>query len=88
VESIDLSVVVGISGIPIVTALVQLLKLTFPQLDSRWWPALSFGVAVLLNVGAAAVLRSSIETGVIWGVLAGLSASGLYTWTRSRTAAQ
>jgi len=85
VELLDLSTLVGFAGVPIVTALVQLIKMTWPEIESRWWPALSFLVAIGLNVGAAAALHSSLEVGFVWGILAGLSASGLYTWARVRT---
>jgi hypothetical protein len=86
VDSFDLTAVVGLTGVPIVAALVQLVKLTFPSLDSRWWPAVSFAVALALNVGAAFALGKPIGIGAAWGILAGLSASGLYTWVRARTA--
>jgi hypothetical protein len=85
VGGLDLATLVGFSGIPVVTALVQLVKLTFPSLDARWWPALSFGVALGLNVAVGQALRQPLDAGIAWGLLAGLSASGLYTWTRQRT---
>jgi hypothetical protein len=85
-DGFDISTVIGLTGVPIVTALVQVVKIAWPELDSRYWPVLCLAIAIGLNVGIAAAMGNPWRTGVIWGLLAGLSASGLYTWTRNRTA--
>jgi hypothetical protein len=85
VDGFDLATLVGFTGIPVVTALVQVVKVSFPTLDSRWWPLLSLAVAVGLNLGAAAALSAPLGQAAVWGLLTGLAASGLYTWARSRT---
>ena len=43
---------IGLAGIPVIVALVELVKLTFPDLPSRWYPlvALAWGLIVNLSL--------------------------------------
>jgi hypothetical protein len=70
----------GLAGIPLVMALVQLVKLTFPGAPQCVWPAVTLGVAVAWNVGLALVLGTSGGAAVLVGLLTGLAASGLYSY--------
>ena len=78
----DLSIeqFVGIAGAPFVQALTELVKNTFPRLESRWYPAISVIWGVILNVALAVIIITSIPVAVIMGVATGLLASGLFAW--------
>lgn len=68
----------AVAVVPIIIALVQVIKMTMPKLDNRFAPILSIGVGVIV----AFLLKHDTEnlTNVILeGVLYGLSASGLYS---------
>ena len=52
----DLEQVSGLLGIPIVIAIVQILKGAFPDLDGRYWPLVALPVAIAWTVGLALVL--------------------------------
>jgi hypothetical protein len=87
VLTIDLSQLVGLSGIPFVTALVELVKQTLPTLDNRYSPGLSFGMGILWNLAIALILGTDLRVALAVGLVTGLSASGLYTWVRVRPVA-
>ena len=63
--------------IPVIIALVQVAKGL--GLASKWAPVL----AILLGVGLLALVELSLPVTIIGGILAGLSASGLYSGTKS-----
>ena len=63
--------------IPVIIALVQVGKGL--GLASKWAPVL----AILLGVGLLALVELSLPVTIIGGILAGLSASGLYSGTKS-----
>jgi hypothetical protein len=68
---------VGLAGVPVIMALVEVAK---PWLeDQRYWPLVSITLGVLLNVAVAALLSSSVPTGALTGLVAGLAAAGLYS---------
>jgi hypothetical protein len=69
-------------SIPITTAVVNLLK-TFIK-DSRWYPACSFGVSIILNLIIGAGTGYGMVPSFVMGVIAGLSASGLYAQLTSK----
>jgi hypothetical protein len=68
----------AVAVVPIIIALVQVIKMTMPKLDNRFAPILSIGIGILV----AFLLKHNSEnlTNIILeGVLYGLSASGLYS---------
>jgi hypothetical protein len=70
----------GLAGAPLIIALVQLAKLTFPGTPQHCWPAVTLAVAVVGNLCLAALLGSDLGIGALVGVVTGLSASGLYSY--------
>lgn len=77
--TIDLSQLIGLAGAPVIVALVQLAKVSAPTLDSRWWPAVTLGVAVAWNIALGFYLHGDIGLAAVLGVVTGLAASGLYS---------
>jgi hypothetical protein len=71
----------GLAGVPIIAALVQALKGYLPS--DRYNPLLALVLGVALNVGIAYQLRTDVGLALIVGVVAGLSASGLYSYART-----
>lgn len=70
---------VVLSVIPLIVALVQVAKSL--GLASKWAPVLS----ILLGVGLLALVADTLPVTIIGGILAGLSASGLYSGTKTVT---
>ena len=70
---------VGLAGAPLVLALVQLARVTFPALPTRFLPALTLVIAILLNLGLATVTGAGSVSVVLVGMITGLMASGLYS---------
>ena len=77
----DWTLVIGLAGVPIVVALTQLIKPFIT--DTRIYPLISVAWGLALNLSAAWMLtpfaKGDIGASVVLGVLAGLSASGLYS---------
>ncbi len=73
----------GLAGVPLIVALVEAVKRTFPELEARWWPVLALAWGVALNLGLAAALGRDWRTALVLGVVAGLAAAGLYSGTRT-----
>lgn len=69
---------IGMGGVPVVVALVAAFRVAF-AVEARWLPVASVAAGVLWNVGAAYVLHTDLGTAVLYGVLTGLTASGLYS---------
>ena len=69
--------IIGLGGIPLIVAAVQVSKCALP--DERYYPfcALAWGLAI--NLLAALALQTDLATGALYGILAGLSASGAYS---------
>lgn len=62
---------------PIVVGLVEVLKQA-KDIESRYAPLASLVIGLVLSVGSAVLLGQELATSVIVGLIAGLSASGLY----------
>lgn len=73
----ELQAIVGISGVPFILALVQLLK-PFVT-DSRWYPLIALAAGVVLNVAVSFAVRTDPVSATLAGLIAGLTASGLYS---------
>lgn len=68
----------AVAVVPIIIALVQVIKMTMPKLDNRFAPIMSIGVGIIV----AFLLKhdtSTLTNTILEGVLYGLSASGLYS---------
>ena len=76
---IDPVSLVGLAGAPLVIALVALARESFPGLPTRFVPALTLGVAIVLNVLLAVQLGTSPTLALMVGLVTGLAASGLYS---------
>jgi hypothetical protein len=75
------SIIAG-GSVPIILALVQVIKGLVP--DSRWYPLVAVAFGLLINVGCIWALNPSLSAlilvyAVIQGLMAGLSASGIYS---------
>lgn len=71
---------VGLAGAPVVVALVQLVKTSWPDLPTRWFPLFSLFFSVALNLAVALVVSSSLPIAALLGLVTGLAASGFYSW--------
>ena len=71
---------VGLAGAPLVLALVQLLKITLPATDPRYWPLATLAVAILFNLALAWLIGTPLGVAALLGLVTGLTASGMYSW--------
>lgn len=72
----DLKQLVGVAGVPLVVALVDIIKGV--GAPSKFSPFYAIGVAIVLNVLLAIVLGLNIVTAVVVGLVVGGLASGYY----------
>ncbi len=77
---------VGVAGAPVIVALVQRGKEVFPSVPGRFWPAVVLLLAIALNLWLAALLGTPLGLGALTGLVTGLTASGLYSWSRAGSA--
>lgn len=80
---VDGIAVVGLAGAPVVLAVVEVVKDSFPSIGTRWFPALVLAGGVLVNVGYAALTAGGVGPALLVGVVTGLVASGLYSQARA-----
>ena len=73
----ELTDVIGLAGVPLIVALVQVAKAWI--VEERLYPVLALVLGLALNVGIAAARGSDIPAAVLLGVVAGLAASGIYS---------
>lgn len=72
------------ASVPIILALVELVKTSLPRLEARWWPLTAVVCGAIINTLGAMVLRyGAPEVSSLAGLVAGLIASGLYDHHRS-----
>lgn len=84
---------IGLGGTFLIIGLVEWVKTTFFELGKRWWPSIAIGFGLLINLGWALVELSTgitaqspivvLFVAVIYGLMAGLSASGLYSGAKA-----
>jgi len=75
----DLTSLVGLAGVPVVSALTAWVKTTMGnKLPDAYYPSVSIVWGVVLNVVLAVLLFTDWRASVIVGVVTGLAASGLY----------
>lgn len=73
----DLTMYWGLASIPIILALVEIIK---PWVaDKRAYPLLAVICGIVWNIGMGLVLHVPIAHSAILGVLSGLSACGMYS---------
>jgi hypothetical protein len=68
----------AVAVVPIIIALVAVIRMTMPKLDNRFAPIMSIGVGIIV----AFLLKhdtTTLTNTILEGVLYGLSASGLYS---------
>lgn len=73
--------VIGLAGVPLIAALVQVAKSWVTE--ERYYPLLALALGLGLNVGIATARGGDIATALLLGVVAGLAASGLYSQGRT-----
>ena len=75
----DLNAFVGLGGVPIIQALVALVKRMFPKLSGQYLPGVSVAWGIVLNLAIVWPLMGvPLKDTIIVGIVAGLVASGLY----------
>lgn len=73
--------VTGLVSVPLLTALVEMLKAFVP--DKRFWPVIAVVMGVGLNIGVSVAAGGNILQAALQGLAAGLAASGLYSTAKS-----
>lgn len=81
---INLAQWAGLGGIPLIQALVALVKTTIPGLPARYYPGVSIVFGVALNEVLAYLIQADYRTAAVVGVVAGLAASGLFTFGKAQ----
>lgn len=69
--------VIGLAGVPLIAALVQVAKAWIAE--ERFYPLLALVLGLGLNLGIALARGGDVATALMLGVVAGLAASGLYS---------
>jgi len=80
----ELRELIGLGGVPLIIALVELVKRTIPELPVRFHPALAVFWGIVLNVALAYLLAMNYGPAVLIGVVAGLAAAKLYEYGAAR----
>jgi hypothetical protein len=79
---------IGAGSVPVILVMVQLFK-NFVE-DARWYAVVSILLGVIINVGIALVMLvytpENLLNALLIGVMAGASASGLYSGGKELTA--
>lgn len=75
-------VVNNAAAVPIVVAMTQLFKMLSPKME-KFAPFISLGLGVLIAFITTASVAGNIGSILLSGILYGLSASGLYSATKS-----
>jgi hypothetical protein len=81
----DYTQFLGIAGAPFITAIVQACKMTFPESNDRIWPGVALVLGVAVNVAIAYREQGDMLLAVLVGIVTGLTASGLYSQTKTYT---
>ena len=81
--SSELQQLIGIAGVPVIVALVQVLKPWIKNADT--YPLISCAMGVALNMAIAYFMRENRVEAAAAGIIAGLAASGLYEVGRQYT---
>lgn len=75
----DLQAWTGLAAAPVITALVSAIGGAAPALPRRAYPLLAIGLGIAWSAAVAATLGELSWATPLYGVVAGLAASGLYS---------
>ncbi len=78
----ELKELAGLLGVPFVIALVEATK-RVAQPSDRWLPLIAVFWGIALNLALAWILGNPYPSAIIWGVVAGMGAIGLFSGTRA-----
>ena len=73
----------GMAGVPLIVALTGATRRAFPGLPARWRPVVALAWALLVNAGLGTYLGGDPVLGAATGLVAALTASGLYSAGRT-----
>jgi hypothetical protein len=73
---VELKEIIGLAGVPLIIALVEMSKGQVTH--KKDWPLVAVFWGLVLNVGAALAMGTEVAQGIVYGLVAGLAASGLY----------
>lgn len=76
----------GLASIPVILALTQVVKPFIA--DKRFYPVIAVFLGLIFNIGVGYSIGADIAQSSVLGVLAGLSASGLYSTGATLTAGE
>lgn len=80
----DLTTLMGLASIPVIIALLELVKRTWPRMPKRWLPLASVLLAVGWAVATAAPTSlDAARVQILLGIVYGLSAVGLFSGART-----
>lgn len=82
-DTLEITAVVGLAGVPAVVGLTELVKKSFPTLPARFYPLVALGWALALNAAVAVHRGTDPLLALVVGLIAGLTASGLYSAQRA-----
>jgi len=68
----------------VTAGLVEVVKRAFPSLHSRWYPILSLCLGVAVTTVVALQIGLRWEIGGSAGLIAGLTAAGVYTYGKAK----
>ena len=70
-------------GVPVVIALVQVVKVSAPALDKRWLPLVALAVSAAWQALGVFAVGTGPGEAATYAVVAGLAAVGLYSGIRA-----
>ena len=73
----NLSSYLFMGSIPVILGLVQVIKLWVS--DTRLYPIFSIILGLIMNIGISFYLGEDMVAAVVMGIIAGLSAAGMYS---------
>jgi hypothetical protein len=76
---IDPTALLGLAGVPVTTALTELVKRAVPELPARFVPLVALLFSLAINLALGARLGLDATSSLVMGLVAGLAASGLYS---------
>jgi hypothetical protein len=79
----DYTQFVGLAGAPVIAAIVEMCKRSLPEVAERWWPPVALVLGVALNVAIAYGQQGDMGLAVLVGIVTGLTASGIYSQTKT-----
>lgn len=78
-EPFDPKGLIGLGGIPFIQAIVAAFKTMFPTFPEQYLMSVAMVTGMLLNVAISYFMQLPMWQAVLIGLVAGLSASGVYS---------